>query len=242
MNKRTFILLSLSLILGLISCEKNDYIDDNKEIKLGETISLDSIYFSCKINDKLIELSSPSLTSGTINKMYKRLYKLPGHAKDSAIIQYSNQYQDEDYLITFGISGAFLVDTTSILGPGVKDLLYAEGEYLMQYLPTSGKYLEKETNKYLGYFIEIIDRKNYNHYFSYLAYSPPVNEEEYTNFKVGSSLKINRSEIVQIPYNNYLIPQHFIEFSFNCKLFQFSSIHDYSTLTLTDGVIRGCLD
>ncbi len=246
MKKGTFVFLTILLIMNIMSCEKSNdlnIVDDEEVIDYKEKISLDSIYFSCKINGEHIELYSASLSSGSLGKTYKRLYKISGNEQDSAIIGYYNTYYNDDYSIKFGISGVFLVDTMSILGPDVKGLLYAEGEYPIKYLLPSGIQLKEETSKYYGYYIEIINHKNDYHYSSFLGYDPPENNEEYNKFKAESTFQIKNSNIVQIPIDDtYVISKLLVEFSFNCNLYNYLYNNSHNNpIKLTDGVIRAVL-
>jgi hypothetical protein len=234
--KRAILLPMLLSMVFLMSCEKDE--------DFTETIPIDSIYFSCKINDKLVEFEFPSARNNKWAKTVQRLNILKDNSQDSVIIEYLHEFSDDNYTITFCFSNSFLVDTVDIgvFSPNVKEQMYKKGNHSVQYLlPAWG--LNAITPMYCGFRIHIYD------YQESILYTSNVNSQEYANvidykdFIEKSSFEITNSFRLDSPSNftgSSLIDlaDHWIlEALFNCKLYVSGDVK--RPVYLSEGVLKG---
>jgi hypothetical protein len=219
------LLISILLSLLLVSCKKEK--DNDSNVKEFPTYG---IYFSCRINNELVEFESPSAFLYSSSKSLKRLHKLPGFEKDSAILENSYGYLDDNYYIVFGMGDSFLVDTTSLLGPNVQNILFRPGSYPFQFLSLEWG-IDEATFKYCGFHITINDLKKGIYYTSYIDQREHGNTEEFNDFTTKSSFNLSKSFLVT---DGILI-----ESTFKCKLYKNESIND--TSMLTDGILKCCI-
>ena len=235
MNKKIISLPIFLFILFLVSCEKNSDLDNSSMT----IIPLDSLSFTCKIDGRLIEIKSTSITTYSWLNETSRLKKLKHSTKDSVLIKYTNSGISKNYRIAFGFSVCYLleVDTnfvdvkTSI----VKGDLLKQGLYPLQYMEQGFDY-NKPTANYCGFHIEIQDLINQINYTSYVGFRDPNTATEYADFKSKSSFNMTKlTELKGEAYKNY-ISKWFFNSEFHCKLYINSSTT--KTVELTDGVLN----
>jgi len=246
MTKKTSFFLSFCFPLLLTSCGQNNDIESAKKIPI------DSLYFSCKINDELIELKSPSVLQHLASNTSMILNKSTAGGKDSIIMGRSYICANNNYRVEFGMSRIFLVDTIIFMSPKVNEVLLEKGKYPFQFMSFSNslqdslsqKYssfslgLDKVVNQYCGFYIKIWDIKKGLYYSSFVSPKKEGNTSDFDYFKNKSSFQISSSTKLDTGiYKNYL-NTWFIESSFNCKLYDSESV-DRSAI-LTDGVLKGC--
>lgn len=228
--------LTMLLIIFIVSCRKND----DTELT-DKKIPIDSIYFTCKINNKLIEFKSPSAKFSSWSKAVKRLYKLKNNTKDSVIIEYTQEYHDDNYIIGFRFSNSFIVDTLNILwdAPNVKEYLYKKGTIPFQFL-TLDFGLDEITPKYCGFKIYIYDRLNYINYSSNIDYRQHANTNKYVDFVDKSLFQITNSFRLDSIKNSIadISDNWFIEANFNCNLYDISDTN--KIVFLSGGILKGC--
>lgn len=224
-------------ILLLVSCDKNNDLDNLSTTK----IPIDSIFFSCKIDNQPIEFKSPSAESGLWESVTTRLMKVTNSTKDSILVSYTKGFRNERYRVEIGFSETILlaIDTTSLwlTVPNQKSILLRKGIHSIQFLEQGFGYNEA-TPKYCGFRIDITDLISNIRYSSYVRYRDPNTSTEYPDFKSKSSFEItNLTELntgIYQDYNN----AWFFNSKFHCKLYKNSESTE--PVLLTDGVINCC--
>ena len=224
-------------ILLLVSCDKNNDLDNLSTTK----IPIDSIYFSCKIDNQPIEFKSPSAESGFWESTTTRLMKVQNSTKDSILVSYTQAFSNARYRVEIGFSETILlpIDTTSLwlTVPNQKSFLLRKGIHSIQFLEQGFDYNEA-TPKYCGFRIKITDLINNIRYSSYVRYRDPNISTEYPDFKSKNSFEItNLTELNTGIYQDYN-DAWFFNSKFHCKLYKNSESTE--PVLLTDGVINCC--
>lgn len=236
----------LVFILFLVSCDKDNDLDNQPDTKdlenqLTTKIPIDSIFFSCNINNQLIEFKSPSAENVTWKDLAQRLNKIKNSTKDSILISYSKGFINEHYRVEISFSESVLleIDTTTIwlTVPNQKNVLLKKGIHNVQYLEQGWDYKEA-TAKYSGFRINITDRLNNISYSSYVRFRDPNISTEYSDFKSKSSFEITElTELNTGIYKDYS-DAWFFNSKFHCKLYIDSDTS--KPAILTDGVLNCC--
>lgn len=246
MTKNPFqkvVLLSLLLFVVLFSsCEQGDQdIDtDNTE----KPIPIDSIYLTCKLDNKVIVFQSPTAKCLIYGKGSTRLYKVKNSPQDSVLIEYTQELQDDNYNVKVSMCDVFLVDTMSIpwMLPNVKKELFLTGTYPLQFMAL----LDNENmpvSKMRGFHISIYDLKSgkdYNSNFSSFYKNDTI---AYNDFKKDSEFKLTSAfEIkTELSSENSLLDilnPWFIKARFHCKMYNIRRDGTYDKYELTDGVLN----
>lgn len=235
--KKIIQLSIFALILFLVSCNKNEEIEQQPTAK----IPIDSIYFSCKINDQTIEFKSPTAEKRTWSEDLVQQKKIKKSTKDSIFVSYAQTFSDEHYRIEIGFSDYILseIDTNSVILsiPNQKSHLLRKGIHNIQYLEQGFDYT-KYLAKYCGFRIRIVDLTTGVNYSSYISFHDPNIVSEFSNFTSKSSFEITElTELNTGIYKDY-INTWFFRSKFHCNLY----INSDSTkpVVLTDGVLNCC--
>lgn len=244
--KKTMAFFILVFILFLVSCDKNNDLDNQPETKdvenqLTTKIPIDSIFFSCKIDNQPIEFKSPSAESGIWKSETTRLKKVKNSTKDSILVSYTQDFRNEYYRVEIGFSESILleIDTTSLwlTVPNQKSHLLRKGIHNIRFIEQGFEYNEA-TSKYCGFSIKITDLINNINYSSYVRYRDPNISTEYSDFKSKSSFEITElTELNTGIYKDYM-NAWFFNSKFHCKLYKNSESTE--PVILTDGVINCC--
>ena len=224
-------------ILFLVSCDKNNDFDNLSTTK----IPIDSIFFSCKINNQPIEFKTPSAESGLWKSETTRLMKVQNSAKDSILVSYTKGFRNEHYRVEIGFSESILldIDTTTLwlTVPNQKSLLLKKGIHNIQFIE-HGFDNNEATSKHCGFNITITDLINNISYSSYVRYRDPNISTEYSDFKSKGTFEITElTELNTGIYKDY-INAWFFNSKFHCKLYKNSESTE--PVILTDGVINCC--
>lgn len=240
MKTKKNILFCLLCTLALVSCDNNAIDEPLAQVN---KIPLDSFYFSCKINDSLIEMKSSPLLDRTYGASIQRLYKLENSPKDSAIVGFKYGYYNDDYNVVIGISKCCLLDTVDIknfnISNNIKKEILENNRYQMRFMPPITS-IRSSTNKYSGFYIEINDFKTKKRYTTYLDdFSEYNNDVEYVKVSTNSEFNIVKStELNSEIYTGY-DNIWFIESTFKCKIYNYGTT-GLSMENVTDGKLKGC--
>jgi len=248
MIKKTIFLSILFSIVLLVSCDKDSDIETDG---IEKTISTDSIYFSCTINNEFFEFKSPSAELYSTGKCNSRLCVLKDNPKDSSILEYSREFYDHNYFIEFRFNNVYLVDTLSFLNtPNVKGDLFVNGDYPFQLLSLDDYSIGEPTTRYIGVCIKIFDVQNHKIYTSSISYSHRENLNEQNDFMENSLFQITNSFSLDSNSNSNdftgleLSNNWFIEANFKCKLYEFGNRYESNyienAIYISDGVLKGC--
>ena len=215
-------------ILFLVSCDTINVLDNQPTVK----IPLDSIFFSCKIDNQQIEFQSPGIKGGTWSEGAARLNKIKNSTKDSVLMCYSKGFQNERYIVEFSFSETILLDIdTACFGcteiPSQRSLLLRKGIRSLQFLERF--HLNEPISQYCGFRIEIKDLNKNITYTSNIGDRDPNISTDYKDFASKSQFEI---AIVLELYQN----AWFINSQFRCKLYINSKSSE--TAMLTDGVLN----
>lgn len=224
-------------VLLLVSCDKNNDLDNQSTTK----IPIDSIFFSCKIDNQPIEFKSPGAESGLWKSETTRLKKVKNSTRDSILVSYSKGFRNERYRVEIGLSETILldIDTTSVwlTVPNQKSFLLKKGIHSIQFLEQGFDY-NQATPKYCGFRINITDLINNVSYSSYIRFRDPNISTEYSDFKSKYSFEITElTELNTGIYKDY-INAWFFNSKFHCKLY--ISSDSTKPAILTDGVLNCC--
>jgi len=226
----------------LVSCEKVS----DKDTETEQKIPIDSINFTCKINNEIIEFKSPHAQFASWKKSWRRLYKVQNNSKDSVLIEYTQSFVDDKYYIEFGFCNSFLLDTMNIrmLAPNVKEYLFQKGTYPFQYLSFSDG-SDELTAKLCGFHIRIIDIKNSKNYTSNTTWYERANTVEYNDFKAKSAFQINNSlqlDPTSTSENTFtdISDVWFLKASFNCKMYECERGTINEVVYLSEGFLNVC--
>lgn len=235
MKKFFSIALNLFLLFLIVSCEKPI---EKEEVK----IPIDSLYFSCKLDGKLVTLKSPAVASGSGGSSFQRLLKLQNVPKDSVIIGYFKSFQDDSIRVTIGFSKSIAIDSASYANrfsnnQNYKDQIYATGFYTCLYTaPISVIASTSARNE--GFYIEIWNINRKRKYTSFLNHRTDYSGIRYDDFKRITSCKIAKS----MPLNSGIYTEYrnawFVDSTFNCKLYE-NSIGTEKSIILSDGHFNG---
>lgn len=235
--KKTINFFIFIFSLFLVSCDKNNDLDNQSTTK----ISIDSIYFSCKIDNQPIEFKSPGIKGGSWSESAKRLKKVKNSTKDSILVTYTKGFINEHYIIEIGFSESILleIDTINQLAnmPNQKSILLRKGIHSIQFLEDIYG-LNVSAPMHCGFSITITDINKQVTYSSYIKNEDPNISTEYYDFVSKSSFEITElTRINTSVYNDY-INAWFFTSKFHCKLYKNSSSTEPAILT--DGVINCC--
>jgi hypothetical protein len=240
MKTKKNIFFCLLCAIALVSCGKNPI--DEPLIQVDK-IPLDSFYFSCKINDSLIEMKSAPLLERTYGEYIQRLYKVQNSSQDSAIIGFKYGYYNDDYNVVIGISKSCLLDTVDIknfnLPNNIKKEIMENNRYHMRFMPPITS-VRSSTNKYSGFYIEINNLKTHDRYTTYLNdFSEYNNEAEYVKLSTNSEFDIVKStELNSEIYADYK-NIWFLESTFKCKIYKQGKT-SFIQENVTEGQLKGC--
>ena len=240
--KNTLLLTILLPMMFLVSCEKVSDKNDETEQK----IPIDSISFTCKINNEIIEFKSPQAQFSSWKKSWRRLYKVQNNSKDSVLIEYTQKFGDDKYYIEYGFCNSFLLDTMNIrvLVPNVKEYLFQKGTYPFQYLSFRDG-LDETTLKSCGFHISICDIKNEKNYTSNTIWYERANTVEYNDFKAKSAFQINNSfrlDSTTTSENSLgdISDIWFLKANFNCKMYECEWGTINEVVYLSQGFLNVC--
>ena len=244
-----------TVVMALVlfgSCDNENNQEEEKGLTREEQKLIDSLYFSCVINNKHFEFKTPSAVyaGSSIGKI--RFNRLKNKPMDSTILQYSKEFSDENYLIEFRFSKAYLIDTIAKAWecPDVKEDLYKKGTYPFQYHASHNIGTSQETQKHIGIDIHIIDLSTSDYYTTHLDGFENVHLDEYDNFIQNSSFQITNSFPIgkvteqKDTKGNTVQSNWFLEANFKCKLYPFNDRleenYPEKAMYITNGVLRGC--
>lgn len=233
--KKVFIFPIFIFSLFLVSCDINNDIDNQSAVK----IPIDSLFFSCKINNQTIELKSPAANNVYWSQQAFQLNKIKNSTKDSILVSYSKTYLNDYYRVKISFSESVLldIDTTCFWCstiPSQRSLLLRKGIHNMQYIERFN-FIEP-MHQYHGFNIEIHDLIKNITYTSNIGHNDPNISTEYMDFLSKSYFEItNVSELNTGIYEDYQ-NAWFINSLFRCKLYIDSKSTE--TTMLTDGVLN----
>ncbi len=248
MITKTFLLSTLLLTILFVSCDKSNDLD---QIKPESEMTVDSIYFSCTINNELLEFKSPTAMFSSSGKTNCRLGILEDLPNDLSIIEVIREFRDDKYLVEFRFNEVYLVDTTATLWdiPEVKEDLYKNGDHPFQFLSLEDYGIGSPSTPYVGVHIKIYDIENNKTYNSSISYVHRDNSNELNNFKNNSVMHITNSYFLNSngSYNDSFGTEAsdnwYLEANFKCKLYSgdpFDPNYTKNAINITDGVIKGC--
>lgn len=242
-------LLILTLSFTLFSCEEEDDVVIDQEAE----ISLDSLFFSCTIDNEYLEFKTPvaeidGISAGTFG--YKNMDFT--YVDDTIGLTVSRTFSDDRYLIEFTLCDSLIIDTltsyTTVMGMK-KEVLLKEMAYPIQFYSIDQHSKERPLNWYLGFSITIRDKATNETYTSNIDYHMNKDKtaalaQAMNEIRSQSSFTINHTQLVfSLPAEPYypgveLLNFWFIEATLNCNLYKSGDL-DHKRV-LTNGIIRGC--
>ena len=248
MITKTFLLSTLLLTILFVSCDKSN---DPDQIEPEQEISVDSIYFSCTINNELLEFKSPTAKFFSSGKVNSRLGVLKDNRNDSSFLEVSREFCNDKYFVKFRFNDIYLVDTTATLWnlPEVKEDLFKVGDHPFQFLSLDDFGMGIPSSPYVGVHINIYDIENHKTYNSSISYVHRDDLNELNDFKentvmhITDSYFINSNASFNDTFGTETSDNWYLEANFKCKLYSgdpFDPNYTKNALYITDGVIKGC--
>lgn len=222
-------ILCLFCLIFIASCDNQDEVEQQQKV--------DRLYFSCKINGKLIVLQSPQVLANSNELYYQRLYKLKNSAKDSALIGFAEGFQNDSLRVQIGFRRRVLSDTIShfltFRSEEFRSQLFAEGAFRFLYDDPQWSYSSPSARNE-GFYVEIVNLKDHHTFISHLTKVSDYSNIKYEDFISNNSCNITKSIILDAKTYSFNQDALYIESVFEAKLYEKGN-ETNSPVQLTDG-------